>query len=63
MILLTRSTSNLGEEVFMLPIDGEKSVWVTSCFFFNMSFSKDIVHSKEAYAISAQSTVKKSMSL
>ena len=39
IILLTSSTSNFGEEVFMPPIDGEKLVWVTSCFFSRRRFS------------------------
>ena len=34
IMLLTDSTSNSGEEVFMPPIDGEISVWVTSRWRF-----------------------------
>ena len=40
-MLVTGSTSNFGEEVFMPPIDGEISVRVTSRFFFKTSFCTD----------------------
>ena len=39
IILLTRSTSNFGEEGFIPPIDGEISVWVTSPFFSRRRFA------------------------
>ena len=40
--MVTGSTNNFGEEVFMPPIDSEISVRVTSSFFFNASFYKDV---------------------
>ena len=36
--MLTGSTGNFGEEVFMPPIDGEILVLVTSRFFFKTTF-------------------------
>ena len=38
--MLKSSMSNFGEEVFMRPIDGEKSVWVTSRFFSRCPFAQ-----------------------
>ena len=38
IILVTGSTSNFGEEVFVPPIDGEISVWVTSRLLHKTSF-------------------------
>ena len=40
IILVKRSTTNFGEEVFMPQIDGEISVWVTSCFFSRRRFAR-----------------------
>ena len=41
IILVTGSTNNFGEKFFMPPIDGEISVWVTSCLFFKTAFCTD----------------------
>ena len=40
IILVTGSTSNFGEEVFMPSIDGEISVRVTSRFFLRRRFAR-----------------------
>ena len=42
--MVTGSSSNFSEEVFMPPIDGEISVRVISHFFFKTSFCTDGVN-------------------
>ena len=51
IILLKRSTSNFGEEVFMPLIDGEKSDWVASRFFSRRRFARIEVNIPVVYGL------------